>query len=76
MESFASIIALWPSAEDLAQDISVPGVTVRQWRRRDSIPPRHWNDIVQSAAARGLSGVTVQHLADIAAASVATGRVA
>ncbi|PWR24550.1 carph-isopro domain-containing protein [Zavarzinia aquatilis] len=69
MESVASIIALWPSAEEFARDLGVPGVTVRQWRRRGAVPPRHWNGIVRAANLRGLPGITIQCLADIAAAA-------
>ncbi|MFZ2869866.1 carph-isopro domain-containing protein [Zavarzinia sp.] len=68
MESVASIIALWPSAEEFARDLGELGVTVRQWRRRGAIPPRHWNGIARAAQRRGLPGITIQCLADIAAA--------
>ncbi len=41
------------NAEQLAADIGESGVTVRQWRRRNSIPPRYWNRIIDAAARRG-----------------------
>lgn len=41
------------NAEELGRSINVPGVTVRQWRFRDSIPPAYWQRIVNAAKARG-----------------------
>ena len=73
METFSSIIGLWPSAEQLAADLNItgqnPGVTVRAWKRRDSIPPEYWNDIVAAAESRGFEGITLELLASIAASN-------
>ncbi|WP_366656586.1 carph-isopro domain-containing protein [Fodinicurvata sp. EGI_FJ10296] len=59
------IINLWPSAADLARDIGVPYQTVAAWRRRNSIPPRHWQSIISAGSRRGVS-LTVECLAGAA----------
>ncbi len=46
--SFAAVIALWPSAADLAEMLDVEAVTVRAWRRR-GIPARYWSAVALSA---------------------------
>lgn len=71
MKSFADVIALWPSAEALAADLSLRGVTVRQWRNRNSIPAAYWGEIVAAAEARGATGLSLDVLAKIAAAAKA-----
>lgn len=43
----------FPSAEELGRAIGVPGVTVRQWRNRGSIPPKYWKLIQGAAKERG-----------------------
>ena len=66
MRSFADVIRLWPSAEQLADDLRIKGVTVRQWRNRNSIPAEHWIRLIEVARARALS-VTLDDLARLAA---------
>ena len=46
--SFAGVIALWPSAADLAATLDVEAVTVRAWRRR-GIPARYWSAVAAAA---------------------------
>lgn len=41
------------NAEALAADIGEQGVTVRQWRNRNSIPARYWPKIIQAASMKG-----------------------
>lgn len=48
------IIALWPTAAALAQDLRLAEGTVRQWKNRSgSIPPRYWRAIQGAAERRG-----------------------
>jgi hypothetical protein len=55
MSNIAKIYSAWEhSAEALAADLGEKGVTVRQWRNRESIPPEHWAAIIEKAAARGV----------------------
>lgn len=50
------IYAAWDgNAEALAADIDELGVTVRQWRNRDSIPPRYWPKIIEAASRKGVA---------------------
>lgn len=70
MDTFASIIDLWPDAATLARDIGEKDVTVRAWRNRNSIPPEYWLKVVSAAQERGISGVTPTSLASIAALRV------
>jgi len=65
--TFSDIIALWPTAEAFAADVSVSGVLARQWRRRNNIPSAHWVRVVEAARARGFADVTLELLAGIAA---------
>lgn len=46
--SFAEVINLWPSANELAVVLDVEAVTVRAWRRR-GIPARYWSAVAQAA---------------------------
>lgn len=52
-DTFKSIIGLWPSGEEFAEDVGVRGVTARQWGNRDSIPAKYFPDIVAAAKRRG-----------------------
>jgi hypothetical protein len=45
------IYAVWDgNAEAMAADIGELGVTVRQWRNRNSIPAPYWPKIIEAAA--------------------------
>jgi hypothetical protein len=46
--SFAEVIALWPSAAELAEVLDVEAVTVRAWRKR-GIPARYWTAVARVA---------------------------
>lgn len=65
--SHTDLINLWPSLADFAADISVPYGTAKAMRRRGAIPDAYWLIIVQRAAVRGLSGVTLEALASAVA---------
>lgn len=54
MANIDLIYSAWDSAEGMATDLGEKGVTVRQWRNRGSIPPEHWANIIDKAAARGV----------------------
>jgi hypothetical protein len=65
--SFATVIRLWPSYTDLADDCGVSYQTVASWRRRSSIPQKHWEQIERSARNRHIHGITYDYLRSIAA---------
>jgi hypothetical protein len=66
--SFADVIGCWETAEQLGADIGEPGVNVRAWRNRNSLPPEHWTKLVDAATQRGFAAITYALLAQIAAA--------
>lgn len=53
MSHLKPIYDIWDSAEAFAADIEELGVTVRQWRNRNSIPPQYWRKITEAAALKG-----------------------
>lgn len=67
----ADIINLWPSLSDFAADLSVGYGTAKAMRRRSSIPPEYWMNVVRAAEARSLDGVTLEALAAAVAAPAA-----
>lgn len=53
MTHLTPIFAVWDNnAEALGAEIGVPGVTVRQWRNRQSIPSAYWQRIIIAAGRR------------------------
>jgi len=66
MNSFAAVIAAWPSAAAFADDLGVLDVTARAWKVR-GIPAAYWVDVVNAAQRRGIEGVTYELLAHLAA---------
>ena len=67
MKTFADIINLWPTAEELARDLGVTGLVVRAWRNRESIPAEYWTAIAEAARKRKIRGVTLELFAGLAA---------
>lgn len=54
MSHLKPIYAVWnDNAEAMASDIGELGVTVRQWRNRENIPPQYWTKIIEAAALKG-----------------------
>ncbi len=68
MPTFADIIDRWPrpAPVTLAADIAEQPATVRQWRNRSVLPDRKWKATVEAAQRRGIEGVTLEVLAEIA----------
>jgi hypothetical protein len=64
--SFADVIDQWPSFAALSRDVGVPPVTARFWRYRNSIPAKQWHLVIDAARERGIEGVTLEVLADLA----------
>ena len=56
--SFAAVVERWESCAALASALGARTGAVRQWRRRNRIPPRHWPRLVAAAAARGETAIT------------------
>jgi hypothetical protein len=70
-DSFAAIINLWETAEEMAADLGEKGVTVRQWRNRGSIPSDRWLAVAAAAEKRGFAAVTLNLMAGLAAKQAA-----
>ncbi|WP_167765263.1 MULTISPECIES: carph-isopro domain-containing protein [unclassified Brevundimonas] len=51
---------------DLAEAIGLPSKNVRRWVDLDSIPAEWFAAVARAARRRGVDGVTVAHLADVA----------
>lgn len=64
MDSYDIIVALG-GYRGLAEDLGEAPAVVHHWIRR-GIPARVWPRVLELAEAEGLSGVTVQALADAA----------
>jgi len=65
MNSFRDVIDLWPSMAEMARQAHVTHGTVKQWRRRNSIPSRYWLRLVLLSDLHGY-GVSWGRLAEIA----------
>lgn len=66
--SHSDLINLWPSIGDFAADLGVEYGTAKAMRRRSSIPPEYWLSMVAASSARGIKGISLDALAQAAAA--------
>lgn len=81
MQTFSEIISLWASHDELAQDLSKAGVTIKRvliasWKHRDNIPAGYWPPLVEAATKRGFQDVNYELLANIAHAKRTKDKVA
>lgn len=67
--NYRSIIDMWPTYASLASDLQVTPDAVKQMRRRDRIPARHWLALIKSAERNGFPEVTLHQLAKWAESS-------
>lgn len=67
MQCVSDIINSWPSPSDLASDLEVSENTVLSWKQRGRLPGKHDFKLVESAASRGISGITYKLLAKLRA---------
>jgi len=78
MQSFKSIISLWPTRQKLAEDLNaeifggtdaanapVTEQTINSMFWRDSVPSGYWLGLIKAAKRRQHSGVTLEALASI-----------
>lgn len=66
INDFKSVISLWPTTKQLAEDLGESYANVRQWRRRNRIPATHWDRLVQAARRRKFPYVSHSRLARLA----------
>ncbi len=68
MHTVAEIMGEWPTDADFARDIGLKHPSHAQTMKvRGSIPAAYWSKIVAAAGARGITSVTLELLADLAA---------
>tara|TARA_R110000824_G_scaffold393340_1_gene592451 strand:- start:201 stop:416 length:216 start_codon:yes stop_codon:yes gene_type:complete len=65
MNSYKEIIEQWPSAQEFGTDVGVTGSLARVWKSRNTLPPRHWNLVVEKGQARGID-ISLDLLAELA----------
>ncbi|WP_154071168.1 hypothetical protein [Bradyrhizobium lablabi] len=70
MQSFSDIIAAFGGVVPFRDALGLPDVNARQMKQRDSIPAGYWPRTVEAALERGIKGVTLEALADLAAAKL------
>ena len=65
MQTHADVMALWPTAQALADDLpaDLGGAAVRHWKREGRIPAHRFDDVISAAKKRGFKGVTYPLLA-------------
>lgn len=73
MTSFTSILALWPSRQEVRRDLGSRGfplstMAVNRWAEREYIPPFYWPALLSAADARGITLENQQFLDAMSAA--------
>jgi hypothetical protein len=71
MQTWNDVFAAFPSVAAIAALLNVPYQTAAAWRRRNSIPSRYWLALAEAATTQGITGISVDALSRIEAASAA-----
>lgn len=66
METASEILNLWGDDRQLATDVGLTLHAVLKWRVRKKLPPYMWVTLVRAAADRGIEGVTLDRLSQLA----------
>lgn len=61
--TISDLIDHWGKISDFARDVGCGYEAARQMRRRESIAPEHWEQVVSACEQRGIKGVTYVWLA-------------
>jgi len=69
MKSAAHIIDGLGGSTAVGDLLELPATTVASWKSRNSIPARHWSAILRAARARGVRGITLKSLTQLAVAA-------
>ncbi len=67
LASYTSILSKWPSLEAFGADIGIDGAHARTLKMRDALPSKYWMKVEKAAKKRGILGVDLKVLAQIAA---------
>lgn len=68
MDTFEDIIGKFGGPSKYAEAIGIEGFHAQTMKQRGSIPPAYWSDTVSAATARGIEGITLERLAELAKA--------
>lgn len=68
MNSFRDVIAAWPRLKDFAADIGVTENYAAQMKHKDMIRAPYFAAVVAAASRRGLDGITLLRLCELAEA--------
>jgi hypothetical protein len=60
--SISALIDQWPTITEFAAEVGCGYEAARQMRRRQSIAPEHWGNVVAAAKGRSFTGVTFEWL--------------
>ncbi|CAN7662451.1 hypothetical protein [Mesorhizobium sp. LjNodule214] len=74
--SISGLIDRWPAITDFADEVGCGYEAARQMRRRQSIAPQHWAQVVAASRRRGIAGVSYEWLAGATATDTAQGEAA
>ena len=60
--SITALIDAWGTIAEFADDIGCGYEAARKMRRRNSVAPEHWQQIISASKAKGLEGVSFEWL--------------
>lgn len=61
--SISDLIGRWPTIGEFAASIGCGYEAARQMRKRESIAPEHWDNVVSASRRKGIEGVTLKWMA-------------
>jgi hypothetical protein len=61
--SISELISRWETIGKYADDVGCGYEAARQQRRRESIAPEHWANVIAASERKGIPGVTMEWLA-------------
>lgn len=65
MQTVADLLTKWPTNSDFARDVGLDARHISMMKMRNSIHPRHWDAIIKAARKRGITGVSIDTLANV-----------
>lgn len=67
--TISALIDTWPTIAEFSAEVGCGYEAARQMRRRESIAPEHWANVISASEARQIDGVTYEWLAKQRAAA-------
>ena len=53
--SFADVVAKWPTVAEMSRDMQLEYDTIRKWKERDNIPATNWFELLRAAKRRKIA---------------------